>query len=120
MASIDTSDAQTVHFDIEIEPQVDRPIWTQAADVVATDPNNVLLNLGLELQNPAATEAGLLTIFGLPDHLTLSHGDKVGNKWLVNIDDVAALSVNGASDGDNFTLYMEPSPPTKVNLHWGR
>uniref|UniRef100_UPI00068887B4 Ig-like domain-containing protein n=1 Tax=Shewanella waksmanii TaxID=213783 RepID=UPI00068887B4 len=108
VASIDTSDAQTVHFDIEIEPQVDRPIWTQAADVIATDPNNVLLNLGLELKNPAATEAGLLTIFGLPDHLTLSHGDKVGNKWLVNIDDVAALSVNGASDGDNFTLYMEP------------
>ncbi|MBW8186544.1 T1SS-143 repeat domain-containing protein [Shewanella nanhaiensis] len=115
----DTSTAQSLNFDIEIEPQVDAPIWTQVGDILVKDPSEISLNLGLSLQNPSATEAGFLTIFGLPDTMTLSAGDKVGSKWVVSIDDVADLKVLGASDGDTFTLYMEPTAELNGDLALG-
>ncbi|AQS38206.1 hypothetical protein Sps_03059 [Shewanella psychrophila] len=104
----DTSAPQTFNFDIEIEPEVDAPIWTQVGDIIANDPNDVSLNLGVELQNPAATETGNVSIFGLPDTMTLSAGSKTGNKWIVSLDDLAGLKVIGANDGDTFQLYIEP------------
>ena len=104
----DTSAPQTFNFVIEIEPEVDMPIWTQVGDIIANDPNDVSLNLGVELQNPAVTETGNVSIFGLPDTMTLSAGNKVGNKWIVSLDDLSDLKVIGAVDGDTFQLYLEP------------
>ncbi|BAJ03788.1 T1SS-143 repeat domain-containing protein [Shewanella violacea] len=104
----DTSAPQTIYFDIEITPQVDAPIWTQVGDITAKDPNQVSLNLGVDLQNPAATETGNLSISGLPDTMTLSAGSKVGNKWIVSLDDLTNLKVIGAVDGDTFQLNLEP------------
>ncbi|GIU20794.1 MULTISPECIES: adhesin [unclassified Shewanella] len=105
----DLSPAEVLNFEVEITPEVDAPIWTQVGDVLATDVNNVALDLGLALQNPATNETGLLTIYGVPDTLTLSAGNKNGDKWLVDIDDVATLTVIGAQDGDVLNLTLDPT-----------
>ncbi|ABV89518.1 autotransporter adhesin [Shewanella pealeana] len=105
----DLSTAEVLNFEVEITPEVDAPVWTQVGDVLATDINDVALNLGLALQNPATNESGVLTIYGVPDTMTLSAGNKNGDKWLVDIDDVATLTVIGAQDGDILNLTLDPT-----------
>ena len=105
----DLSAAEVLNFEVEITPEVDAPVWTQVGDVLATDVNNVALDLGLALQNPATNESGLLTIFGVPDTMSLSAGSKTGDKWVVDIDEVATLTVIGAQDGDILNLTLDPT-----------
>ncbi|MCL1068446.1 adhesin [Shewanella olleyana] len=105
----DQSSAQTVNFDIELTPEVDAPIWTQLADIDATTTNNIALNLGLELQNPAPGETATLTILGVPDGATLSAGTLQGNKWVVPIADVASLTISGVTAGTSFELTLDPT-----------
>ncbi|ARD23987.1 adhesin [Shewanella japonica] len=105
---LDRSQSQTVSFDIELTPEVDPPIWTQFADFTTNQTDNIALNLGLELQNPAPNETATLTILGLSDGMTLSKGEKQGNKWIVNIEDVAGLTLSGATDGETITLSLDP------------
>ncbi|WP_299810694.1 adhesin [uncultured Shewanella sp.] len=105
----DLSAAEILNFEVEITPEVDAPVWTQVGDVLATDINNVALDLGLSLQNPATNETGILTIYGVPETMTLSAGNKSGDKWLVDIDDVATLTVIGAQDGDILNLILDPT-----------
>ncbi|MGS0696460.1 T1SS-143 repeat domain-containing protein [Shewanella sp. 0m-4] len=105
----DLSAAEVLNFEVEITPEVDAPIWTQVGDVIATDVNNVALNLGLELQNPAINETGVLTIYGVPDGMALSSGNKNGDKWVVDFDDVATLTIIGLQDGDVLNLTLDPT-----------
>ena len=105
---VDRSDSQIINFDIELTPEVDPPIWTQFADFTTNQTDNIALNLGLELQNPAPGETATLTILGLSDGMSLSAGEKQGNKWIVNIEDVAGLTLSGATDGETITLSLDP------------
>ncbi|MCG9698427.1 Ig-like domain-containing protein [Shewanella sp. Isolate11] len=105
----DFSDATVVNFEVEISPQVDAPVWTQVADVTANDVNNVALNLGLALQNPAFNESGQLTIYGVPDDMSLSEGVQTSDAWVVSLERVEFITVVGAEDGDVFTLTLEPT-----------
>ena len=104
----DISAAEVLNFDIELTPEVDPPVWTAVADVTA-NPANVLLGLGLSLQNPAPGETGKLEITGLPAGMTLEGATQSGDKWIADINDVASLKVIGASDGDSFILTLKPS-----------
>ncbi|MBE0377108.1 beta strand repeat-containing protein [Pseudoalteromonas prydzensis] len=104
----DTSDPKTANFTLTLEPEVDAPIWLSFSDISVTDPDNIPLNLSLDLQNPAATETGYLTISGIPDDLSLNAGSKDGNNWVIDLADVANLQIIGAEAGDNFTLIMTP------------
>ncbi len=105
---VNRSDSQTISFDIELTPEVDAPIWTQFADFTTNLTDNIALNLGLELQNPAPNETATLTILGVPDGMTLSAGTQQGNKWIVDIEDVASLTLSGANDGDVIELSLDP------------
>ena len=109
VATQDSSNAQTLTFDVELTPEVDPPIWTQVNDVTSNDVNNVALNLGLTLQNPAPGETGTLAIYGVPAYASLSSGSLQGDKWVVNIADVASLKLIGANDGDVINLTLTPS-----------
>ncbi|MEH6395975.1 T1SS-143 repeat domain-containing protein [Pseudoalteromonas sp.] len=104
----DTSDSKTANFTLTLEPEVDAPVWLSFSDISVTDPDNIPLNLSLDLQNPAATETGYLTISGIPDDLSLNAGSKDGNNWVIDLADVANLQIIGAEAGDNFTLIMTP------------
>ncbi|MBT1446428.1 hypothetical protein KJI95_18190 [Shewanella sp. JM162201] len=105
----DVSSAEVLNFDIVLTPEVDPPVWTAVNDVVANDPNNLLLGLGLALQNPAPGETGKLEITGLPAGMTLEGATQSGSKWVVDIANVGNLKVLGASDGDSFVLTLKPS-----------
>ncbi|WP_338590257.1 adhesin [Shewanella khirikhana] len=105
----DISAAEVLNFDIELTPEVDPPVWTAVDDVLANDPSNLLLGLGLSLQNPAPGETGKLEITGLPAGMTLEGASQSGDKWIADISDVASLKVVGANDGDSFTLTLKPS-----------
>ncbi|MCK8045002.1 adhesin [Shewanella sp. 1CM18E] len=104
-----TSTAEVLNFEVEITPEVDAPVWTQIGDITANDVNNVALNLGISLQNPAMNESGILTIYGVPDGMTLSAGSQSGDKWVVNFIDVGSLKIIGAQDGDSFDLTLDPT-----------
>ena len=104
-----TSSAEVLNFEVEITPEVDAPIWTQVGDITANDVNDVALNLGISLQNPAMNESGILTIYGVPDGMTLSAGSQSGDKWVVDFIDVGSLKIIGAQDGDSFDLTLDPT-----------
>ncbi|MEZ9161669.1 adhesin [Shewanella sp. 10N.286.55.A9] len=105
----DQSAAQIVNFEIEITPEVDPPIWTQFGDINALTTNDIPLNLGLELQNPAPGETASLTILGVPDVATLSAGTQQGNQWIVPIESVAGLMISGVTAGTTFELSLDPT-----------
>ena len=104
----DISPIESYNFAIELSPEVDAPRWLNYDDIAVSDPNNIALNLDIELRNPAPGEEGFLTVSGLLPGLSLSHGSQVGNDWLVELADVASLSIIGASLGDNFDLILTP------------
>ncbi|WP_206747662.1 Ig-like domain-containing protein [Shewanella sp. 10N.286.51.B7] len=105
----DQSAAQIVNFEIEITPEVDPPIWTQFGDINALTTNDIPLNLGLELKNPAPGETASLTILGVPDGATLSAGTQQGNQWIVPIESVAGLMISGVTAGTTFELSLDPT-----------
>jgi hypothetical protein len=104
----DTSPIESYDFTIELTPEVDAPRWLDYDNIAVSDPNNIALNLALELRNPAPGEEGFLTVSGLLPGLTLSNGTQVGNDWLVALADVSSLSIIEANLGDNFDLILTP------------
>nr|WP_280925481.1 hypothetical protein [Shewanella holmiensis] len=100
------STAQTVSFDVELTPEVDSPIWTYLENVISNTPNAVLLQIEAELQNPAPGEVGQVIIYDLPSHLTLSAGSQNGDHWIIALDELAGLTILGASNGENFNLRV--------------
>jgi len=104
----DTSPIESFNFTVELSPEVDAPKWLNYSDIAISDPNNIALNLALELKNPAPGEEGFLSISGLIPGLTLNHGTQIGSDWLVELADVADLTIIGASLGDNFDLILTP------------
>jgi hypothetical protein len=104
----DTSPIESYNFALELSPEVDAPRWLNYDDIAVSDPSNIDLNLALELRNPAPGEEGFLIVSGLLPGLTLSHGTQIGSDWLVELVDVASLSILGASLGDNFDLILTP------------
>jgi T1SS-143 domain-containing protein len=103
-----TSPVQSFAFEVELIPEVDAPIWLSYGDISVTDPDNIPLNLDIELQNPAFNEQGYLRVSGLDAGLTLNYGAIEGSDWIVPLDQVSDLQVIGASSGDDFTLILTP------------
>ena len=104
----DTSVSQVAEFIVDISSRVDPPEWLQVGDVYATNLNDVALNLEIEIPNPDPAETGYVNIYGVPSGLTLSAGSYDGGKWTVDLDDVAALKIIGASAGQTFDLILDP------------
>lgn len=104
----DTSNSQTIHFEIALTPEVDPPIWDQATlhDLNFSHNEPALLNIEVNLQNPAPTETVAITLYGIPDHISLSAGNKQGNKWILTEAELANVRFIGAQANDSFTLTL--------------
>ncbi|MBB1444893.1 DUF5801 repeats-in-toxin domain-containing protein, partial [Pseudoalteromonas sp. SG43-3] len=101
-----TGTPETSGFIVELEPQADAPLWTNAEDVTSNSTNNIALNLDVDLQNPAADETGYVEITGLPNGYNFNLGEKVGDTWTVDITDIETLEIVNADAGDSFDLTL--------------
>ncbi|WP_234496916.1 type I secretion C-terminal target domain-containing protein [Vibrio maritimus] len=104
---------------IEITPEPDAPILDLTYDNILAEPTgDIPLGLSLDLVNPADGETGKLTIGGLPSDLELTKGEKVGDNWEVDGDDISSVAIKypgTLSADETFTLILKPSAELNGN-----
>lgn len=104
---------------LEITPEPDAPILDLTYDNILAEPTgDIPLGLSLDLVNPADGETGKLIIEGLPSDLELTKGQKVGNDWEVEGDDISSVAIKDPgtlSADETFTLILKPSAELNGN-----
>ncbi|WP_408063557.1 RTX toxin [Vibrio pelagius] len=108
---VDTGAPTSQDMTLVISPEPDAPLLeVEYPSIVAEASGSIPLGLELSLINPADSEVGYITIYGIPTGLTLSHGAVVEGQYIVDLADVSSLAITGGYDNlEPFELTIEPA-----------